>query len=130
MAAIPTERSCIGQDVPAHVRLLWRDAKDRRCAQLLDLRPHRSHRAEKAEAMTRAEEKAWSELRKHRDALAKSASRVRTSFVTKETQVPAMAIAARLQCASDAIDLEMMKLDTGNLTLTEFDLLQVRVLEP
>jgi|WetSurSiteA1Bulk_404760.scaffolds.fasta_scaffold44465_3 hypothetical protein len=79
--------------------------------------------------MTRTEEKAWINMRRHRDALAKLASETRTGFFTEEDREPSMRLAERLQGAANGIDLEMLRLESGDPSLTELDRARKRFLE-
>jgi hypothetical protein len=77
--------------------------------------------------VTKKEEKAWTQLREHRDALAKLASASRTSFLRKEDQVEHTRIGELLQQASDACDLSMGKIESGNDSMNEVDRMRARL---
>ena len=77
--------------------------------------------------MTKKEEMAWTDLQKHRDALSKMATKARTSFFRKEDQIEHIRIAGLIQQASDACDLAMGKLESGDDRMNEVDRMRERL---
>ena len=77
--------------------------------------------------MTKNEEKSWTALREHRDALAKLASSARTGFFHKEDQAEFTRIGDILQAASDACDAGVLRLESADDKLADVARMRARL---